>query len=139
MQPDPTTQASTTASLDGTATSSALFSRPCTVSSGRRPEKTRAAGEKPPTAMAKKTPGPSQLMELYLTVAAELGFVSDRDVGALADVGQENVANWRSGAVREFKNQKFRAAVDNLTAQLRTLRSQAGRLEPASMGSLSPP
>ena len=49
--------------------------------------------------MRKKTPGPSQLMELFLAVAGELGFASDRDVGALADVGPENVANWRSGAV----------------------------------------
>jgi hypothetical protein len=77
-------------------------------------------------------------MELFLTVAAELGFVSDRDVGALADVGPENVANWRSGAVREFKNQKFRAAADNIAAQLRALRGQAGRLELGSTRALSP-
>lgn len=88
--------------------------------------------------MRKKTPGPSQLMELFLAVAGELGFSSDRDVGALADVGPENVANWRSGAVREFKNQKFRAAVDNLTAQLRALRVQAGRLEKGGVGHLHP-
>ena len=84
----------------------------------------RAAARSPAT-MRKKTPGPSQLMELFLAVAGELGFASDRDVGALADVGPENVANWRSGAVREFKNQKFRAAVDNLMSQLRALRVQA--------------
>jgi hypothetical protein len=88
--------------------------------------------------MPKKAAGPSQLMELFLSVAAELGFVSDREVGALADVGPENVANWRSGAVREFKNQKFRSAIDSLLVQLRALRGQAGRLEPASTRGLSP-
>ncbi len=84
--------------------------------------------------MPKKSPGPTQLMELFITVAGELGFVSDRDVGALADVGPENVANWRSGAVREFKTQKFRAAVDNLGAHLRALRIQAGQIDPTSDG-----
>ncbi|HTE53196.1 MAG TPA: L-histidine N(alpha)-methyltransferase [Kofleriaceae bacterium] len=84
--------------------------------------------------MSKKSPAPTQLMELFLAVAGELGFVSDRDVGALADVGPENVANWRSGAVREFKNQKFRAAVDNLSSHLRALRIQAGQLDPTADG-----
>lgn len=73
-------------------------------------------------------------MELYLSLAGELGITSDRDVGALADVGPENVANWRSGAVREFKNQKFRAALDNLTAHLRALRIQAGQVDPSADG-----
>jgi hypothetical protein len=78
-------------------------------------------------------------MEMFLSLAGELGIVSDRDVGALADVGPENVANWRSGAVREFKNQKFRAALDNLASQLRALRIQAGQVDPsADGGSLHP-
>lgn len=88
--------------------------------------------------MTKKTPGPSQLMELFLAVASELGITSDRDVGALADVGPENVANWRSGAVREFKNQKFRAALESLAAQVRMLRSEAGRLDLKQTGQLHP-
>jgi hypothetical protein len=99
-------------------------------------KKVGRAAKKP---MTKKSVAPSQLMELYLAVAAELGFVTDRDVGALADVGPENAANWRSGAVREFKVQKFRAAVDTLTAHLRALRVQAGQLDPtADGGSLHP-
>ena len=84
--------------------------------------------------MPKKAPGPTQLMELFLGVAGELGFVTDRDVGALADVGPENVPNWRTGAVREFKNQKFRAALDNLGAHLRALRIQAGQVDPTADG-----
>jgi Histidine-specific methyltransferase, SAM-dependent len=84
--------------------------------------------------MPKKPPGPTQLMELFLSVAGELGFVSDRDVGALADVGPENVPNWRSGAVREFKNQKFRSALDSLAAHLRALRIQAGQVDPTADG-----
>jgi hypothetical protein len=84
--------------------------------------------------MPKKPPAPTQLMELFLTVAGELGFVADRDVGALADVGPENVANWRSGAVREFKTQKFRAVVDNLASHLRALRIQAGQIDPTADG-----
>jgi hypothetical protein len=76
--------------------------------------------------MKKKPEAPSQLMELFLAVAGELGVTSDQDIAALADAGPENVANWRTGAVKEFKNQKFRAAVDNLTGKLRALRAQAG-------------
>jgi hypothetical protein len=99
----------------------------------------KKAARAPKNDMPRKPPAPTQLMELYLSVAGELGFVSDRDVGALADVGPENVANWRSGAVREFKNQKFRAAVDNLTSHLRALRVQAGQIDPtADGGSLHP-
>ncbi len=74
--------------------------------------------------MAKKTP--SQLMELFITVADRLGFSSDRDLATLADVGPENVPNWRSGAVKEFKNQKFRAALGNLETILSSLRERAG-------------
>lgn len=81
--------------------------------------------------MAKKAQGPSQLMDLFISVAEELGFTSDKDLAALADIGVENVANWRSGAVKEMKSQKFQAAKRNLTAYLQSLRAQAG-LERAS-------
>lgn len=77
-------------------------------------------------------------MELFLAVATELGFTSDRDIGALADVGPENVVNWRSGSVKEFKVQKLRAAIDNLSAQLRALRVEAGRLQSHDAGHLHP-
>ncbi len=63
---------------------------------------------------------------MFLAVAEELGFESDHDVAALADVGPESVGNWRSGAVKEFKKQKFQAALATLRVQLRALSAQAG-------------
>lgn len=74
--------------------------------------------------MAKKTP--SQLMELFISMAEHLGFESDRDLAALADVGPENVPNWRTGAVKEFKNQKFRTVVRNLASLVDELRERSG-------------
>lgn len=65
-------------------------------------------------------------MELFLAIAEELGFQSDHDVAALADVGPESVSNWRAGAVKEFKKQKFQAALSTLRTQLRALSAQAG-------------
>jgi hypothetical protein len=65
-------------------------------------------------------------MELFLAVAEELGFQTDHDVSALADVGPESVHNWRTGAVKEFKKQKFQAALATLRTQLRALSAQAG-------------
>lgn len=80
----------------------------------------------------------SQLMELFLSIAEELGLHSDQDIASLADVSPENVANWRSGAVKEFKTQKFLAAKHNLAAHLRSLRAQAGLLDPNEDVGLSP-
>ncbi len=74
----------------------------------------------------KKTPTQSQLMELFFAVAEELGFRNDHDVAALADVGVESVANWRTGSVKEFKKQKFQAALATLRVQLQALSAQAG-------------
>lgn len=65
-------------------------------------------------------------MDLFLSVAQELGVSSDKDIATLADVGPENVTNWRSGAVKEFKTQKFVAAKTNLLNHLRSLRALAG-------------
>lgn len=76
--------------------------------------------------MTKKSTAPSQLMEMFLAVAEELGFQSDHDIATLADVGPESVANWRSGSVREFKKQKFVTALETLRGQLRALSAQAG-------------
>lgn len=70
--------------------------------------------------------GRSQVMELFLELAAELGFTSDEEVARLAHVSADNVANWRSGAVREFKRQRLQAAIDSLRFHICTLRSQAG-------------
>jgi Histidine-specific methyltransferase, SAM-dependent len=65
-------------------------------------------------------------MELFLSLAAELGFTSDEDVARLAHVGADNVANWRTGTVREFKPQRLRAAIDSLSFHVRSLRARAG-------------
>ena len=66
-------------------------------------------------------------MEMFISVAERLGFHSDRDLATLADVGPENVPNWRVGAVKEFKNQKFRAVMRNLESKLTELRERAGQ------------
>lgn len=73
-------------------------------------------------------------MELFLAVAEGLGYASDQDIAALADAGPESVSNWRSGSVKEFKNQKFRAIVDNLSVQLDALRSLAGAVDTDDVG-----
>jgi hypothetical protein len=69
---------------------------------------------------------PSQLMDLFLSVAEELGLASDRDVAGLAGVGAENVAHWRSGTVREFKTQTFASAKGSLIEHLRALAVRDG-------------
>jgi len=81
---------------------------------------------------------PSQLMDLFLSVAEELGFTSDKDVASLADVGPENITNWKSGTVKEFKTQKFLAAKNNLVDILRSMRTRAGLLRPEEESGLHP-
>ncbi len=66
-------------------------------------------------------------MELFIAVADRLGFHSDKDLASLADVGAENVPNWRNGAVKEFKKQKFRAVMRNLEGLLAELRERSGQ------------
>lgn len=75
--------------------------------------------------MAKRGSGPSQLMDLFLSVAGLLGASTDREVAALADVSPENVTNWRSGAVNEFKPQKLAAVKAGIASRLERLREQA--------------
>jgi uncharacterized SAM-dependent methyltransferase len=77
----------------------------------------------------RKKEGPSQLMELFLHVAELLGYTSDKDVAELAGVSPENVANWRSGAVQEFKPQKLKGIKANITAQLEAMSEQAGAVK----------
>lgn len=74
----------------------------------------------------KKADSQSQLMELFLFVAEQLGITADRDVAELADVSPENVSNWRSGAVQEFKPNKLRTIKSRLEANLKSLKEQAG-------------
>ena len=76
--------------------------------------------------MTKRREGPSQLVELFLAVAAELGATSDREVAALAGVSVENVAHWRSGVSQEFKVQKLAAIRQALRARIMALRERAG-------------
>jgi len=76
--------------------------------------------------MAKKTQ--SQLVDLFLSVASELGVDSDRDIASLAGVSVENVANWRTGAVQEFKPQKLASIKRGLAARVGALREQAGAM-----------
>lgn len=73
----------------------------------------------------KKGGEPSQLMDLFLTVAESLGYSSDRELADLAGVSVENVANWKSGAVQEFKPQKLKAIKDGLSSHVTQLRDQA--------------
>jgi hypothetical protein len=68
----------------------------------------------------------SQLVELFLHVADLLGYTSDRDVAELAGVSPENVANWRSGAVQEFKQTKLKSIKASLAAQIGALKEQSG-------------
>lgn len=79
----------------------------------------------------------SQLMELFLHVCAALGAEDARDIAAIADVSPENVANWRSGAVREFKPQKLEAAKRGLELRIRALRARA-RESHGRVGGLAP-
>ena len=68
-------------------------------------------------------------MELFLAVAASLGAESDRDVAALAGVSVENVANWRGGAVQEFKREKLAQVRRALEARIAALTEKARALD----------
>src|SRR5688500_679514 len=87
--------------------------------------------------MTKRREGPSQLVELFFSVAADLGATSDRDVAALAGVSVENVAHWRSGASHSFKVQKLATIRQALRARISALRERAGLLGSRTGGGLS--
>lgn len=78
--------------------------------------------------MPRRDKSQSQLVELFLGIAAELGIESDKEVAALAGVSVENVANWRSGAVQQLKPQKLAAVKRGLAARIEALRAQAGEV-----------
>ena len=77
-------------------------------------------------ATRRKREGPSQLMDLFLHVAELLGYTSDKDIAELAGVSPENVTNWRSGSVQEFKPAKLKGIKANIAAQLESLSEQSG-------------
>jgi uncharacterized SAM-dependent methyltransferase len=76
--------------------------------------------------MTKKREGPSQLVDLFFSVAGDLGATSDREIAALAGVSIENVAHWRSGGSQEFKPQKLMGIKQALRARIHALRQRAG-------------
>jgi len=73
----------------------------------------------------RKQQEPSQLVDLFLSVAAALGIESDRDIASVAGMSIENVSNWKSGAVREFKPQKLSAIKRGLAARIHALQERA--------------
>ncbi len=72
-----------------------------------------------PPGRRRATEAPSQLVELFLSVAGALGYTSDREVAELAGTTPENVSNWRRGLVREFKLGTLRAIEAALVSELR--------------------
>lgn len=78
--------------------------------------------------MKRKSQGPSQLADLFLAVAGELGVRSDRELATLAGVSVETVANWRTGTVQELKPQKLAAIKAALAARIGALREKARAL-----------
>ena len=75
--------------------------------------------------MGSKKAKPSQLMDLFLHVAKQLGSRTDRQVAGLADVSPDSIPNLRSGTVREFKPRTLTAIKDGIDARLRALRQHA--------------
>ncbi|MFZ5472171.1 MAG: L-histidine N(alpha)-methyltransferase [Myxococcota bacterium] len=75
--------------------------------------------------MAKPQKPASQVMELLLHVAERMGFGSDRQLAELVGVTPENVANWRSGLVKELKGQTLQLVKEALGNQLKSLLEQA--------------
>lgn len=78
------------------------------------------------TPARRKKEEPSQLIDLFLHVAAGLGFTTDRDIAELAEVSPENVVNWRTGAVHELKVGTLRTIKDNLQRHITALRAESG-------------
>ncbi|WP_157069338.1 L-histidine N(alpha)-methyltransferase [Sandaracinus amylolyticus] len=87
------------------------------------------AGEGVESARPSRPGGPSQLLELFFATCAELGVESDRDVAALAGVSVENVANWRSGAVRELKPYKLAGVKRALAGRIAQLKDRASLMD----------
>jgi hypothetical protein len=68
-------------------------------------------------------------MELFLHVAELVGATTERQIAELAEVSVDNVANWKSGSVKEFKVQTLKAVKDNLRGRLMALRDELGQHE----------
>jgi len=86
----------------------------------------------------RKKDEPSQLIDLFLHVAAELGFTTDRDIAGLAECSVENVANWKAGSVHELKLGTLRTIKENLARHLGALSAESGLVSRGLDGSLSP-
>jgi histidine-specific SAM-dependent methyltransferase len=88
--------------------------------------------------MKKKVESQSQPIELFLHVAELLGCTADRDIAELAGVSVENVGNWRSGAVKEFKPGKLKAIKDALSTRVLELKAKAGAVDASHAQGLVP-
>ena len=77
--------------------------------------------------MARKSQPPSQLIELLLGIADDVGLSADKDLAQAAGVSPETVVNWRTGSVQELKPQKLDAVRRALSARIGVLQEQAGR------------
>lgn len=88
--------------------------------------------------MGSKKTKPSQLMDLFLYVADQLGSTTDRQVAGLADVSLDSIPNWRSGAVREFKPRTLGAIKEGLAARIHALKQASGRSDVPEDGGLVP-
>ncbi len=76
--------------------------------------------------MPRKSLPPSQLLDLLLGIAKEVGLETDRELAQAIGVSTETVINWRTGAVQELKPQKLEAVKRALAARIAGLREQAG-------------
>lgn len=96
-------------------------------------EKNVSTGPKDAEDRPKRQRGePSQLVELFLHVAEHLGYSTDRAIAELAEVTVENVANWKTGLVQEFKTGKLKTIKARIGRELDRLRAETG----ASSGNL---
>lgn len=79
----------------------------------------------------KKAGTPSQVVELLLHVARELGVGSDRELAELCGVSVDHLENWKSGASREMKAQTLASVKNGLSARLRMVHERARRADAA--------
>ncbi|MEE8408691.1 MAG: hypothetical protein V3T05_03720, partial [Myxococcota bacterium] len=88
--------------------------------------------------MAKKTQEPSQLLGLFLHVAKLLGYSTDREIAELAGVSIDNIANWRSGSVKELKSQTLKAIKQSLANRFQVLSERLRLIDTAVEHGLIP-
>lgn len=75
---------------------------------------------------SKKDRTPSQTLRLIFAVSDALGIGDDRVLAELVGVSPETVNNWRTGSVKELKNQKFEAVLSLLKDRIERRSPTAG-------------